>query len=151
MEQIDEMTSEHQEGQMGQKYFLDLEWYKDNNRSFDVLAQNRMCPDSFKGWNIETSDDNSSTTPRSADAIAEIQRCCSKKPEFTNPNLTVMEILFRTLLSSGNQPLTLGELEARMREWVGGWDGRVINEDVLKRLVEADYFYGIRPAPDTSE
>ena len=65
MEQIDEMTSQDQEGQTGQRYFIDLEWYKNNNRSFNVLVQNRMCPDSFKGWNIETSEDGSaSATPR---------------------------------------------------------------------------------------
>ncbi|MSQ15278.1 MAG: hypothetical protein EXR50_05390 [Dehalococcoidia bacterium] len=151
MEQIGEMVSQYQDGQTGQRYFVDLEWYKNNNRSFEVLVQNRMCPDSFNGWNIGASSGTSSTTPRSAAAIDEIERCCSKKPGFIIPNLTVMEILFRTLLTSGNQPLTLGEIEARIREWVGGWDGRVINEDVLKRLIAADDFYGIGPAPDADE
>ncbi|GEM_PF-463384 len=152
MEQIDEKTS-HDETGTEQRYFIDLEWYRNNSRSFNVLVQNRMCSTSFKGWNVGVSEDSpsdASTTPRSADAIAEIQRCCSKKAEFTNPNLTVMEILFRILLSAGNQPLTMEEIQSRLNEWTGGWDGRVLNEDVLKRLIEADNFYGIKPVPSAA-
>ncbi len=146
MEQIDERTSQS-ESDSQQKYFIDLEWYQGNNRSFDVLVQNRMCSTSFKGWSIsEDKSSNSPATPRGTDAIAEIEQCCSRKPEFTNPNLAVMEILFRILLAAGNQPLSIRELESRLNEWIGGWDGRVINENVLKRLLEGDHFYGIRLA-----
>ncbi|MBM2826634.1 MAG: hypothetical protein HW403_698, partial [Dehalococcoidia bacterium] len=77
--------------------------------------------------------------------IATIQQCCSTAPEYNNPSLPIMEVIFRVFLASGNKPMTLEEIHEQFRIWVGPSDGRALNEDVLKKLVGADLSYGIHP------
>lgn len=139
------------------KFFIDPSWYEEKNKSFQVIAQRRMC-DSCReklGTPVEERvpvvDGTSGRVvfepqmvPYGSDPIKTIVECCSKTPSYLDPRLPLMEIIFRIFLSMGNQPLSLEELRRAVEEWIGPTDGRIVTISVLQRLLESDNHYGIR-------
>ena len=125
--------------QVEPQWFVDLDWYQENDRSFAVLAQDCLCPKCRKRLkNGEIS---------AADLLATIRDCCSRKPSFITGKLAVSESMFRLFLANGNQPLSLEELGEQLNEWRGRDSQRVSNE-ILSRLLDNDQYYGFRQASD---
>lgn len=121
------------------RYFIDLNWYEENERSFPMLAQSRLCP-SCRG-------EQSSKT--SAELFAVFRDCCSKKEDFFAPNLPLREMIFRLFLASGNQPLDLKEINSKLKEWLlQTGDYRQVSIQKLSRIMESDRYYGFRPFPE---
>ena len=119
-------------------WFIDLDWYQQNNRSFFGLAQGCLCPkcqERLRGGEVSA-----------ADLLATVKDCCSKKPGFISGNLPILESIFRLFLANGNQPLDLEELGKQLNEWRGG-DSYRTSAEVLSRLLESDRYYGLRQAP----
>ena len=56
-----------------------------------------------------------------------------------------METLFRIFLANGNEPLTLAEIEQRMRELREGNFNPT--SDALHHLLNHDRYYGLRQTP----
>ncbi len=121
--------------QSEQSWFIDLDWFQQNNRSFFTLAQSRLCPKCGKQLKGEPSPDN---------LLATFKDCCAKTPTFITDKLPILESVFRFFLASGNQPLDLEELGRQLREWRGG-DVYSPSAEVLSRLLENDHYYGLRP------
>jgi len=121
------------------RWFIDLDWYQRNNRSFLTLAQRCLCSkcsERLKGEEISA-----------ADLLSAIKDCCSKAPGFITRNLPVSESVFRLFLANGNQLLNLEELGKQLGEWRGGDTPRT-SVEVLSRFLQSDQHYGFGQAKD---
>ena len=121
--------------QVGRHWFIDLDWYEQNNRSFFTLAQGCLCPRCRERLK------EGKTSP--ADLVLNIRDCCSNLPGFIGGELTILESIFRLFLANGNEPLDLAELSSQLNEWLGG-DGYRTSVEVLSRLLRDERYYGIR-------
>jgi len=119
-------------------WFVDLDWYRQNARSFTALAQGCLCPRCRqrleKGKLSE------------AELVANIRDCCSQLPDFITGELTILASVFRLFLAGGNEPLDLAELSRRLGERLGEESYRA-SVEVLSRLLEDERYYGIRRVP----
>ena len=118
-------------------WFIDLGWYRQNNRSFLVKAQGCLCPKCYQ--RLKESEVSVE------ELLAAIKDCCSDTPDFINNKLPILEGIFRLFLTNGNQPLDVEGIGEQLREWRGGDTYRTSNE-VLTRLLEHDQYYGLRQA-----
>jgi hypothetical protein len=119
------------------RYFIDLNWYEEKGRSFFTLAQVRLCPSCRVKY--------TSTPKPDAELFRVFRDCCSKAEDFFSPNLPLREVIFRLLLSSGNQPLELGPIRAKLKEWlISTGDQRDVSLRTLSRIMDNDRYYGFR-------
>ena len=123
------------------RWFIDLDWYQQHNRSISVLAQGCLCAKCRKQFSTE------GKKPTEAELLTAIKDCCSHASEFITGQLPILESIFRFFLANGNQPLTLEELGEKLSEQRGGDTSRT-SEEILSRLLENDQYYGLRPATD---
>ena len=122
------------------RWFIDLDWYQQSNRSFSALAQDCFCAKcrrelSAKGEEI--SDD---------ELIATIKDCCCHKPEFITEKLPILESVFRLFLANGNQPLGLEEMGKQLSER-RGVDTYRTSPEIFSRLLKDEWYYGLRQTP----
>ena len=123
------------------RWFLDFDWYQQNNRSLLVLTQHCRCRNHQE--QIGTGKSEVSTS----DLIATIRDCCSQEPEFITIRLPILENVFRLILANGNKPLDLEELGNQLRERLGG-DTYRTSPEMLSRLLSNDRYYGLRQVAD---
>ena len=75
--------------------------------------------------------------------IREIREFHANREDFILYDMPIKEIVFRTLLARGNQPMALSELH---RELTGRWSNALrpisIEESLLRRVLETDTYYG---------
>ncbi len=116
------------------RWFIDLDWFQQSNRSFLALTRGCLCPgcrERLKGEVV------------AADLLTAIQDCCAKAPDFISGELPILESAFRLFLANGNQPLDLEELGRQLSEWRGG-DTYRTSAEILSRLLGNDQYYGLR-------
>ena len=129
-------------GEIQLRYFIDLDWYQEQERSFATLASSRLCPTSRK----------KEKTKSEAVLLRAIKTCCSKRDGFITPNMPLLEMIFRLLLANGNQPLELGQMQEQLQKWLGdSSNARDLSVPKLKRILSNDKYYGLRPVPLTEE
>ena len=122
--------------QSRQRWFIDLDWLQQNNRSFSALAQGCLCPKCRQQLKADDGE------PPAADFLATIKDCCSETSGFITYKLPILESIFRLFLANGNQPLDLEELERKLSEWWGEEAYR-ISAEILSRLLSSDQYYGL--------
>ena len=75
--------------------------------------------------------------------IREIQEFHADTGDFIRADMPIQEIVFRILLSRGNNPTPLSELH---HELTGRWSSALrlisIDQERLRRVLEADIYYG---------
>jgi hypothetical protein len=121
-----------------QRWFIDLDYFQSNNRSFVVLAEDRLCADCRKRLKVAGG-------AISADLLfTTIRDCCSGAPDYITGELPILDSIFRIFLANGNQPLSLGELGQQLSDRRGG-DAYRTSPEMLYRLLKRDQYYGIRP------
>ena len=121
--------------QVTPRWFIDLDWYRQNNRSFLALAQSCLCPkcrEQLKEGEISSND-----------LLSTIKDCCSKTSGYITGKLPILESIFRLFLANNNQPLDLEKLGKQLREWRGG-DTYRTSVEILSRLLSSDRYYGLR-------
>lgn len=126
--------------QSGSKWFIDLSWFQQNNRSFIAITKDRLCAkcrDQLETKNKKISAD---------DIVADIRDCCSKTPGFISDRLPILECIFRLFLANGNQPLNLEELSQQLSEWQHR-DAYSTSAETLRRLLNSDRYYGLCQMP----
>ena len=124
--------------QIRPRWFIDLDWYRQNNRSFLALAQGCLCPEC--GERLKEGEISA------ADLLITIKDCCSKTPGFITDKLPILGSVFRLFLANGNQPLDLKEMGKQLSDWCGGETYRT-SARVLSRLLDSDQYYGLRQVP----
>jgi len=138
------MTTEQDLGidEIRLRYFIDLDWYQQQERSFATLAESRLCPTSRK----------KEKTKSEAALLRTIRQCCSKRDGFITPNMPLLEMIFRLLLANGNQPLELEQMQEQLQKWLGDTsNSRDLSVPKLKRILSNDQYYGLRSVPLTEE
>ncbi len=129
-------------GEIQLRYFIDLDWYQEQERSFATLASSRLCPTSRK----------KEKTKSEAALLRTLSQCCSKRDGFITPNMPLMEMVFRLFLANGNLPLYLEQIQEQLQKWLGdSSNARDLSVPKLKRILSNDKYYGLRPVPLTEE
>ena len=123
------------------RWFIDLDWYQQNQRSISALARDYLCPKCRKQLSAEGKEITE------AELLTTIKDCCSHTPEFITDQLPILESVFRLFLANGNQPLTLAELGEQLSERRSG-DTYRTSEEILPRLLKNEQYYGLRQFPD---
>jgi len=118
------------------RWFIDLDWYQQNNRSFLTLARGCLCLKCQERLKEEISVDT---------LLATIKDCCSQTQGFITRESPILKSIFCFFLANGNQPLDLEELGRQLREWRSG-DTYCTSPEVLSRLLKKDQYYGLRQA-----
>lgn len=129
-EQPVEKTTEEGEA----SYFINLARFSGANRSFSVMLRSRLCSKCQQ----RTGAKSGKQTPEKL--LSMFKNCCSKFEDFITPKMPVSEKLFRIFLASGNQPIKVTELVARLAACCGG--SFSLSESVLRRLLDSDQYYG---------
>ena len=122
------------------RWFIDLNWLEQNNRSFLALAQGCLCPKCRERLEVSKGEISA------ADLLATIKDCCSKTPGFVTDRSPILESVFRLFLANGNQPLDLKELGKHLTERRGGAPQRT-SVEILSRLLGNERYYGLRQVP----
>jgi len=123
--------------QVRPRWFINLDWYQLNDRSFFTLARSCLCPKCCQQLKVEEEEISA------ADLLMAIKDCCSKEPGFITRELPILESIFRLFLANGNQPLDLQELGKELSKQRGG-DTYRTSVEILSRLLESDQYYGLR-------
>jgi len=119
------------------RWFIDLDWYQPNHRSFSILAERCLCADCRERLQVEGGE-----IP-AEELLVAIKDCCSREPGFITGELPILESIFRLFLANGNEPLELEELSKQLSEWRAGNPYRT-SVEVLSRLLRSDQHYGLR-------
>lgn len=122
-----------------QRWFIDIDWFERNARSFSVLAERSLCSKCRKRLKGDKLSDN--------ELFTNIKDCCSGEPGFINGATPIMESVFRLFLANGNQALDIIELGRQLSEQ-RGVDTYRTSIEVLPRLLNHDRYYGIKPVGD---
>jgi hypothetical protein len=122
-----------------QRWFIDLDWLEEHDRSFLALAQGRLCAKCVKKRK-----DSKPISP--AQLISTIKGCCGKASDFISDELPILESVFRLFLANGNQPLSLEELSKQLAKRMGAESPRT-SVEILSRLLRDEHYYGLRQAP----
>ena len=82
-----------------------------------------------------------------AELIREIREFHDDSEDFIRYDMPIKEIIFRTLLSSGNEPTLLGDLHRELMErWSNALRPISISEALFMRVLETDTYYGFAEA-----
>jgi hypothetical protein len=129
------MKNNGNDSEVKYKYSIDLSWYREQERSFVLLATSRLCPSSQK-----------KKIPKTDAAILNtMKQCCSKSEDFITPELPLAECIFRLFLANGNKPLSLQQIQARLQQRLSDISGtRDLSVPKLQRILDSDRFYGLK-------
>ncbi len=140
------------------KYYIDLKWYDDHDRSFRTVAQARFCRSCQAKLGSETQERVPTVDPKTGRVVFEmrsvpygtnpmsvIRSCCSKAKGYIGPETPVLEAVFRLFLANANQPTDLEGLREQLSEYLA-LNSRPHGYAVeyLERLIENDTQYGLR-------
>ena len=122
----------------GQKWHIDLDWYRRNNCSFNTLVEGFLCAKCRKRIKASASPE---------ETVRAVSACSAHSPSFINESLPIVPSIFRIFLAEGNRSMTPDELakEISVRR---GQDTYLSSPEILERLLRADRYYGFSPAPD---
>ncbi len=135
-----EQETTTQDTQDTSRWFVDVAWYRQNNRSFSLLAQNYICAKCRK----KLGQDISAVPPRKL--LNTIKGCCADTPGFITQKLPIMENVFRLFLANGNQRLSIEEIRQQLVERLG--DTYRTSPEILSRLLAKDHYYGLTQAKE---
>ena len=118
-----------------QRWCVDLDWFKQNDRSFSVLAQDGLCPKCRHKLKIGKGE----VSP--AKILSAIKSCCSKAPGFISGKLPVAESVFRIFLANGNQSLDLEDLQNQLNE--RRTEAYTVSAETLLSILTHNEYYGL--------
>ena len=124
------------------EYHISLERLSELNRSPAPLLLTRLntaCPSYGK---------TPANAPDPVRLMAEIRRHCKDDADFITQAMPLQEIVFRTLLLHGAEPMTLGQLHQELTErWSSLLRPISVTVSGLARILDTDQFYGFESIP----
>jgi len=124
-------------------FHIDFEWWKTHDHNWRVYLFSFLCPEHQVVFEkIENQLMIDWIDPETAEVhpVDGLQHTlmthCASQPEFVSSNTTLVDAVFRVLLSNGNQPVTPAELSGRI--------GKPANT-ILQTLSGPRVYQGIRP------
>src|SRR5436190_14833477 len=114
--EIDELEDVSvEEREEDERYFVDTNWYDQNELSFTDVVQARMCPQCQARLGEETEERYPTADRRTGRVTYEMRRvkygtrpipiirdCCSRKSGYITPDMSALEVVFRILLANAN-------------------------------------------------
>lgn len=132
-----EQSEETAQPEESRLYRISFERLAELKRSAVLLLAERRTPScpSLQRPDQELSDPQ--------DLVDEIAQYCGDEEGFIHVNMAIKEIVFRTLLARRNQPTSLYDLHYELTErWSTPIRPINVTEDGLRRILEADSYYG---------
>lgn len=127
------------------KFYIDPAWWQQIGRDLRIYLHGALCPvcqeeltpTNGKLETVDHVDPQTGEVRRLNELWARLLSHCSQQPEYVESNTPLTAAIFRTLLASGNRPMTPKELQRR----IGKSDPRTI-----LRILAGRTHYGIVPA-----
>lgn len=140
------------------KFYIDLKWYDEHNRSFRAMTQARLCDSCKEKMGTETQERVPSIDPRTGRVVFEmknvpfgqnpmsvIRSCCSKRRDYITPETPVLEAIYRIFLATSNQPMDVERLREELSNYVAMSERpHAYSPELMERLIRADKQYGLR-------
>jgi hypothetical protein len=126
---------------------IDFDWWKKNDRNWRVYLRGFLCDEHQALFeNLENNETIDWVDPKTAE-ITQVDGLfhilithCAKQDDFLNSHMTLVDSVFRILLSNGNHPLTPEELGERLHRQP---------TMILRTLSGPRVYKGIRPVIDS--
>lgn len=126
------------------RFHIDPAWWEHIGRDFRVYLYSALCPvcqDELSPTDgnlkvVDYVDPQTAEVRRLNELWARLLSHCSQKAEYVEPKTPLTAAIFRTLLASGNRPMTPKELHRR----IGKSDPKTI-----LRILAGRTYYGILP------
>ena len=140
LEQAESPSSPEEE--INAYYQISAERLDELNRSFEMMLLSRRCR------SCKEQAPDLANPPSAKDQIKHIVGCCGQDETFIRPGMPIQEIVFRLLLSGGNRPMSLEGIHYNLSErWATPDNPMAFDRDGLKRVLDADDFYGFVEVP----
>lgn len=126
------------------KFHIDRIWWQHIGRDFRVylfgalcpICQTELSPTDGSIEAVDYVDPQTAEVRRLNELWARLLSHCSQQPEYVEPHTPLTAAIFRTLLASGNRPMTPKELHRRI--------GKSDSQTILRILAGGPH-YGILP------
>jgi hypothetical protein len=139
------------------KYYIDMGWFEQNQRSFRVVAEKRFCPGCKSKLGTETEERLPTIDSKTGRVVYEtrkvafgsnplsvIRSCCARERNYITSDMPVLEALFRVFLLNGNQPVELEVIREELSQWFPLTSRpHGYSTQLLRRLIEGDNNYGL--------
>ena len=124
-------------------FSIDFDWWKQHDNNWRVYLVGYLCPEHQSAFQGSDQDvwidwiDPETAEVRLVDGLQNVLMShCARQEDFLTRNTTLVDSVFRVLLSHGNEPMTVVQL------------GEAINrpaETILRTLTGMQVYKGIRP------
>ncbi len=127
------------------KFHVDPTWWEHVGRDFRVYLYGALCPVCQEELSptdgsldtVDYVDPQTGEVRRLNELWARLLSHCSQQPAYVEPNTPLTAAIFRTLLASGNRPMSPKELQRRIGK---------SNPQTILRVLAGRTHYGILPA-----
>ena len=119
------------------QYQINLDKNVNVNRSLILLFTGMLCKECKKQYKSEE-------PSVSSILVKNIQKCCSKKPDYIHSGLPLKQATYRTMLAKGNRPSTARQISDFLTDkWGESVYTRSMTPAVISRLLETSVDYEI--------
>ena len=119
------------------QYRINLDKNVNLNRSLILLFTGMLCKECKKQYKSEEPSVTSVL-------VKNIQKCCSKKPDYIHSGLPLKQATYRTMLAKGNRPSTARQISDFLTDkWGESVYTRSMTPAVISRLLETSMDYEI--------
>ena len=127
--------TEQDDQQQAPKYYIDESWFERVGRSLQHLIESRVT---------EPGDIQDKSAKRRRKKAAVSMADLAQIEGFVNPELPLLEAIFRLLLVHENKPMDVEQLSQELAErGIGIRDARPVDPETLIRVLSNDDYYGL--------
>lgn len=127
--------TEQDDQQQAPKYYIDESWFERVGRSLQHLIESRVT---------EPGDVQDKSAKRRRKKAAVSMADLAQIEGFVNPELPLLEAIFRLLLVHENKPMDVEQLSQELAErGIGIRDARPVDPETLIRVLANDDYYGL--------
>ena len=129
-------------------YAVDVKSFEASGRSYAYALYSRLCW--RDGCPLSTGDGK--PAPFSQASLTDYSKAlashCSREPDYLLPGTPITEAVFRLLISNGNRPVTLPEVQAGLTAaWASVIYLKNLSDDVLRRMLDQPNEYHMTRVP----
>ena len=124
-------------------FHIDFDWWRANDENWHVALMSMLCPEHqeafvnlAEGQLIDWVDPETAEVRQMDGLQFTLIQHCARQPGFLDDHTAVVEAIFRTMLASGNTPMSAEELGAQLNRPA---------ETILKTIAGPRVYKGLRP------
>lgn len=116
------------------KYRIDEAWFKQHGRSLESMIE-------LRAGDVDGGDKSAKKKRKGPVTMADL----SKLEGFVTAELPLLEAVFRLILIHENKPMDAEQISQGLQErGIGIRDARVVKPQILARMLDGDFHYGIK-------